>query len=82
MTMSRKLTIIPCLSHLRSKDWKIFPHDCLPDFAHLALSLQGRTVPQLQDKVGQFLLSGRVVWRLRGSGNDGFPDTPELRLDF
>ena len=74
--------MVPCLSHLWSENGKIFPHDCFPDFAHFPLSLQGRTVPKLQDKVGQLLLGRRVVWRLRGSGNDGFPDTPELGLDF
>lgn len=82
VTTPRKLTIVPSLSHLWSEDGKIFPDDCFPDFAHLSLSFQGRTVPQLQDKVGQFLLGGRIVWRLRGSGYNGFPDTPELSLDF
>ena len=78
----KKLTIVPCLPHLWSEDGEVFPHDRFPYFAHLSLSLQDRTIPQLQDEVGQFLLSGRIVWRLRGSGNDGFPDPPELRLDF
>ena len=78
----KKLTIVPCLSHLWTENWKIFPHDCFPDLAHLSLSLQDGTVTQFQDEVSQFLLGQRVVWRLRSSGNDSFPDTPELRLDF
>ena len=78
----KELTIVPCLSHLWSENGKVSPHDRFPDFAHLSLSLKGRAVPQFQDEVGQFLLGGRIVWCLRGSGNDGFPDTPELRLDF